>query len=206
MPKAKRSILPGFPKNFVFETREQIETYLASERVTCLLCGHNYRILETHLRSVHEITGDDYRSMYGLPFTRGLCGASFSEQRMEHGRRLYEENQERQSAALTAAKAVQAKHGNPQRNKPVYWKRERVQYDRAVYDEFVRRVLSGRAVCDVENDPDMPTTSNVYWYMERDADFERLWQKEVSPVARPGWSLEDRFRHFPPPRKWSRAV
>ncbi|WP_414642149.1 MucR family transcriptional regulator, partial [Brevundimonas sp.] len=38
----------------------------------------DFRILETHLRGVHEMTGDEYRAKYGLPYGRGLCDAKFS--------------------------------------------------------------------------------------------------------------------------------
>ena len=125
MPYAKRDVLPGYPKEFVFETRGQIDAYLGGQRVTCLLCGHEYRILETHLRGVHSMTGDDYRELYGLPYHRGLCGSSFSERRVEQGKELWEENTERQAAALAKAKATQASTGtNPQRGKPLYWRGE----------------------------------------------------------------------------------
>lgn len=127
MPYAKRSILTGFPRPPAhFQTRAEVDQYLAGERVQCLLCGHQYRILETHLRGVHQINGDAYREMYGIPYRRGLCGSAYSERRTELGRALWAENTERQAAALASAAAVQARDGNPQRNKPTFWKFRRM--------------------------------------------------------------------------------
>ncbi len=126
MPYAKRDILSGYPKEFVFQSRADIENYFAGERVRCLLCGRDFRILDTHLRRVHSLTSDDFRERYGIPYLRGLCGSSFSEQRTEHGRTIWADNTERQAAALAKAKGVQTATGtNPQRGKPHFWRAER---------------------------------------------------------------------------------
>lgn len=145
MPYAKRDVLPGYPKVFVFETRAEIDQYLAGERVTCLLCGREFRLLDTHLRNVHKVTSDDYREMYGLPYLRGLCGSSFSERRSEHGKAIWSENEERQAAALKTARAVQAATGtNPQRAKPQFWRAERTG------DLATRRKLTAAQVATIK--------------------------------------------------------
>lgn len=177
MPYAKRTIKAGFPVDRPFQTRDEIDTYLSGDRVVCLRCGHAYRILETHLRGVHEITGDDYREIYALPFERGLCASDFSAQRIDHGKRLYEENVERQAGALAKAREAQkTAGGNPQRHKPTFWKGERTKYTRAHYEEFARRVMSGRSGNSVQRDEDMPTKAHVLRFIKMDKDFAELWK------------------------------
>ena len=63
-----------FPWLGRFETKTEIEDYLAGDKVRCLLCGKLFKALPTHLERVHDITADDYRERYGLPWKRGLCG------------------------------------------------------------------------------------------------------------------------------------
>jgi hypothetical protein len=177
MPYAKRSIKAGYPVDARFETREQIDAYFSGARVVCLQCGHSYRILEAHLRGVHGMTGDDYREMYCLPFQRGLCAADFSAQRVEHGKRLFEENQERQTAAINKAREAQRQAGgNAQRHKPDFWKKERTKFTRADFEEFARRVRSGRSGNTVQHDEDMPTKQHVLWFVKRDKEFAELWK------------------------------
>lgn len=192
MPYAKRVIVAGFPKEFVFECRADVDAYLSGDRVTCLLCGMKFRILDTHLRKVHEISSDDYRERYGLPYCRGLCGSSFSERRSENSRAMYRDNIERQSAALEAAHAVQAEYGNPQRKKPRFFSVERTRFTEADFYEFGRRVISGRTGMEVETDPDMPTKAHVFWFKKRSPKFAQFWNEQVYPAAPSGFKKADR--------------
>jgi transcriptional regulator with XRE-family HTH domain len=68
-----------FPWRGRFETKTEIEDYFAGDKVRCLLCGKRFKALPKHLELTHDITADDYRERYGLPWKRGLCGASTSE-------------------------------------------------------------------------------------------------------------------------------
>lgn len=192
MPKARKTVQPGFPKEFVFEAREAVDEYLNADRIVCLLCGNDFRSLEPHLSRAHEMSADEYREKYGLPYRRGLCCADFSERKSEQAKQMFGENRERQMAALMAAKAVQAVNGNPQRNKPTFWKNERTQYSREHYEEFVRRVLAGRAVSDVSDDEDVPTSQTVYWYMKRDKDFAKKYKSLMPLFAPVGSRVKDR--------------
>lgn len=188
MPR-KRDYIPlsGFPREFVFECREEVDAYLSGDRITCLLCGRSYKILDTHLRGAHQIDSDEYRERYGLPYRRGLCSVGFSDNCTQRNRELWSKKSELLYEALGRAKEVQRQFGNPQRNKPKFWVNESIKYDRGVYEEFIRRVLTGRAISDVGNDPDMPFPNHVRWYMERDKEFAQLWNEKVKPVAKLGW-------------------
>lgn len=179
MPRAKRKIVQGFPREFVFESREELNTYLSGDRVTCLRCGHSFRILDTHLRCAHGMTSDEYRQMYGIPYERGLCAADFSEQRVEHGKTLFENNKERQMAAMRLAIETQNKIEFRQRNKPHFWKKERTKHSADVFREFMKRVIEGRTLGEVSKDDDMPHFASVFWYMRRDQSFAIEWENSV---------------------------
>lgn len=54
MPKCKRLTLPGYPKDFVFETRADLDKYLSGDRVGAASCvGLRLVILEVATRGDH---------------------------------------------------------------------------------------------------------------------------------------------------------
>ena len=167
MPYANRTPVAGFPRADAFSTREQIDQYFADKRITCLQCGRRFQSLEPHLRQVHQMTPDDYREMYAIPYKRGLCGVEFSAIRSLRSTEMFANNEERQRAALASAKAVQAEFGNQQRHKPEFWKKERTKYTPDDFEEFLRRVSLGRSKNSVSKDDGMPTATHVAWYLKR---------------------------------------
>ena len=74
MKKSEKVALPGFPWNAKFEDKKEIDNYIAGDKIQCLLCGKWFQSLPTHLIRVHEISPDQYKEKYGLPWRRGLCG------------------------------------------------------------------------------------------------------------------------------------
>lgn len=186
------TVLPGYPKSFTFQCREEVDEYLSGQTIVCLLCGNGFRQLDAHLKGMHKISSDEYREIYGLPFMRGLCAGEYTAWRSEFSKDQFEKNRDRQLRYLAQAKAVQAENGNPQRHKPRFWKNERTGYTREHFEEFARRVLSGRAGLDVEQDDDMPSKAHVLWYMKRNKDFAQQWDMVVRPIAKVGWKPQGR--------------
>ena len=88
--KARRKIMPGYPVEKPFETRQEIDDYLNSDRLVCLLCGKTYKSLCGHL-SVHGTNADDYKEKYGLPFGAGLTCITTKTMNVKHGKRLVAE-------------------------------------------------------------------------------------------------------------------
>ncbi len=76
--KLRRKVLPGFPGQGKFQTKQKIDDYFSGDRLQCLLCGKWFQRLPTHLDMIHGIGVDEYREMYGLPWKRGLCGEELS--------------------------------------------------------------------------------------------------------------------------------
>ena len=61
-----------------FRTRQEVERYFGGKTIKCLLCGGRFRRLGGHLSVKHGMSVDDYRSRFGLPWSRGLTSAASS--------------------------------------------------------------------------------------------------------------------------------
>ena len=59
-----------------FKTRREVERYFDGDTIECLLCGQHFKRLQTHLAAKHEMTADQYKRQFGLPWTRGLTSAT----------------------------------------------------------------------------------------------------------------------------------
>jgi len=77
-----------------FRTRGEIDRYFRGKTIKCLLCGRRFRRLGGHLASKHNVSVDEYRSRFGLPWTRGLVSADsvansgWTEERKARARRV----------------------------------------------------------------------------------------------------------------------
>jgi len=76
---SRRVVLDGFPWVGVFKTEKEVQEYFNGDRIQCLLCGRSFKTLVTHLLKIHNISVDDYKIRYGLPWTRGLACSETSE-------------------------------------------------------------------------------------------------------------------------------
>lgn len=68
----RRRVLPGYPIDRPFETKEEVVAYLSHQRVTCLLCGKKFKGMSQHLVIIHEMDPDTYRERYHIPWTYSL--------------------------------------------------------------------------------------------------------------------------------------
>ena len=68
-----------------FKTKAELAEYFGEELLTCLLCGKKRRALGTHLRRVHEKTVDEYKELFGIPWSYGLVCRATAE---SHSRAL----------------------------------------------------------------------------------------------------------------------
>ena len=58
-----------------FRTRREVRRYFGGKTIKCLLCGKRFGRLSFHLAAKHGVTTDDYKSQFGLPWSRGLTSA-----------------------------------------------------------------------------------------------------------------------------------
>jgi len=74
----------GYPVEKPFSSIEDVREYLSGDRVVCLLCGRSYKVLSSHLKAKHDMTTDEYRERYRIPWSYGLCGTEHVEIQREH--------------------------------------------------------------------------------------------------------------------------
>lgn len=92
--RQKRKVLPGFPWEGMFQTKEEVDAYFAGDKIQCLLCGKWYqRISSAHLTFIHGISSDEYRARYGLPWGRGLTAESLHKKMGDSNKRRIEKGQ-----------------------------------------------------------------------------------------------------------------
>lgn len=74
--KVSTEPLIGYPVTNAFKSAAKLRAYMDDgDRIQCLLCGRRYKALGHHLRQSHDMTADDYKEAYGIPWTYGLvCG------------------------------------------------------------------------------------------------------------------------------------
>ena len=82
---ACRVVLPGYPKAEPFKTLDEVEQYATGERVACLLCGKEYKVLSIHLWRIHALSAEDYKLRYNIPARFALTATETSEKHRAHG-------------------------------------------------------------------------------------------------------------------------
>lgn len=68
----RRRVLPGFPKEAAPMSLAQVREYFSCKKLLCLLCGRQRGNLGQHIKKIHDMEVDEYKEMYGLPWSRGL--------------------------------------------------------------------------------------------------------------------------------------
>ena len=62
------------------------EKSIQKNKIVCLECGQEFKMLSPkHLRS-HDLTGREYRGKWGLPLRQPLCAKALSERRKKAGK------------------------------------------------------------------------------------------------------------------------
>jgi hypothetical protein len=79
------SVKDGYPKTTAIPTLAEMEDYYEHDLMTCLYCGNEFSMLWQHLRGAHDVTVDEYKLEFGLPFSKGLTGKKIHEQFVENG-------------------------------------------------------------------------------------------------------------------------
>jgi predicted transcriptional regulator len=63
------------------EVKPSLKDVFKENEIVCLLCGKAYTALGTHLSTRHNITSDEYRDQFGIPFYQPLVAISKYERR-----------------------------------------------------------------------------------------------------------------------------
>lgn len=186
MPRAKRKTLPGFPKTFKFNERAALDEYLSGDRITCLLCGQSFRILDTHLKAVHGITSDDYRLEYGIPAMRGLACGEWSE---NQSRLMAERFEDPETLAKFMANVPAGKNKGkkmPFREKPLFWKAEITKNTEADWRDVGALVASGVHLAEACKRLGITSATLLAPAKKRWPHFAKWWDENVEPFRQSG--------------------
>lgn len=83
---ARRKVLPGFPVDEPFQSKEAVLEYLDHDKITCLCCGKQFsKLAGPHLQKIHGLTDDQYKEKYHIPYTYALAG---KDVRLRHSQNL----------------------------------------------------------------------------------------------------------------------
>jgi predicted transcriptional regulator len=58
-----------------FHSIAAVDAWLNRDRLPCPQCGQRFEHLGRHLAASHDMSADDFRTLYGIPHNRGLVGA-----------------------------------------------------------------------------------------------------------------------------------
>lgn len=209
--RARRKVLPGFPvERPPFNSPQDVYDYLSGVgeyeapegRIVCLLCGKNYRSIGQHLWSIHQVNVDEYRERYGLPWSVGVASPDCREtygaatrKKIDNGWKpgcTGEELAERFARSTHRTRAPYRDH------MPCGPLPEPVKIPESVWDEFLRRVASGRTPGEVLKDSGMPVYSCLYSKRQSDREFAARYDAIVDElpfsVQARGGMLGHRFK------------
>ncbi len=201
--RVNEKLLPGFPRNRKFQTKEEVDAYFASDKIQCLLCRKWFkRIGGTHLTRKHGITADDYREMYGLPWRRGLTGKLNHEQNVQMGKRTFaNRDKELMLERLHSVKASPPRPPQPfmkdmiSRMSQEFCERAR-KYRREDFEAILERMRDQRRTLgDVCNDPDMPSRSSWTQYANKHPEMKITYRETIYSLP---YSLQARIQSLSP--------
>lgn len=87
---ARHKVFPGFPIEECFSTPEKLDEYFGGTKIVCMRCGKKYRTLGVHLKTIHGMEPDEYREIYGIPWTYGLSCAATTQLHSDEAKRKIE--------------------------------------------------------------------------------------------------------------------
>ena len=179
--KAQPKVLPGYPWEGKFQTKDEVRAYLDETKVTCLLCGRKYIHLACHIALGHDVSCDDYKERYGIPWSYGLAGKDFRDFNVRLGKKLYREGRLPQQSRETIAKMLEASGKRLRRDEEPAWNR----YKPEDYEEYLRRIASCRTVRDVGKDRDMPGQTLFFRYMKANPEFSEKFIATLDALPYP---------------------
>lgn len=90
-----------------FHSIAAVDAWLNRDRLPCPRCGERFEHLGRHLAASHDMSADEFRTLYGIPHNRGLVGA-----------RLKRRFADRQRLELSRDRGHRAKFVGARRRRP----------------------------------------------------------------------------------------
>ncbi|MBI4030178.1 MAG: MucR family transcriptional regulator [Proteobacteria bacterium] len=190
-----------------FSTKEEVNAYFDEEKLLCLYCGNRYEALFKHLQISHDITPDEYRKEFGLPWRIGLAGTRLKKKlrKIMNGQRKEgilpmrpsEEHMKklRKSIKNRRPSTDVAKNSWHRRGLEAHGRTE--PWGATDFEEYLRRIRTGRTLTEVGKDDDMPSREVFDEYLRTNLafreKFERAWDMLPFSVQIRGNRLGLRF-------------
>lgn len=175
-----------------FTTKAEVDAYFAQDPLPCLICGKPFVRLSHHVPRMHAMQADEYRATFGIPWGRGLISESLrlkqagimNEQRAagilprspspEHIARIQILAKHRRPTAACVKDALSL-HGLE-----MHGRSERLAL--ADFEEFLRRIATGRTITEVGHDPDMMARETFDTYCRRNPEFNARVEKVLDDL------------------------
>jgi hypothetical protein len=184
MKKSEKGALPGFPWKGKFTTKAEIDQYISNpDGIQCLICGRFFENLSGHLWIFHDISHEQYRDDYGLPWRKGLVSRKVSKKlssiltkRIKNG--SFKPNADNKACVekirsgairkdqpyLTQIKSEKAK-GLSKKN---------IRHSRNDYEKVLTVMLKNKvALQEACSDEKLPASSRVLGYAESNPEFRK---------------------------------
>ena len=180
--------------NRQFKTKEEIEEYFSGDRIQCLICNKWYKEIGWHLKAKHELSCDEYKEMFGLPWSRGLVSEDLHNKKSDIAKELsacgrigqhfnVEDFREKRNKVLRKpvqpfqsdfAKKLGTWALSKYRN-PCPPGRERIWFD-ADFERYLDELKNtGKTIMEVYKQGQLPHPNMLYRYAKQNLDFgERL--------------------------------
>lgn len=56
-----------------FKSDQEVQEYFNQDRLPCLLCGKTFKLLGKHLLRAHDMSGDEYKEIFNIPWGQALA-------------------------------------------------------------------------------------------------------------------------------------
>ncbi len=187
MPRKLPPAPPGFPWNGKFKEVSELKKYFAQDKLQCLLCGREYGNLGLHITRGHNISHDDYKVRFGIPWTYGLAGQDFKTTNSKRLKKLRKQGKIPQSpskqhlkrlhAARSKSRQIVEAFRNDSRRKILEQHGRTEKWQPQDYEEFLKRIAKGRTPHEVSQDKDMPGVHAFNKYAKDNSAFMKRYQK-----------------------------
>ena len=184
MKANEKSALPGFPWKGQFTTKDEINKYFFNpDGIQCLLCGRFFNNLSGHLNFIHDISHEQYRARYGLPWRKGLVSRQVSKKlssiltkRIKNG--SFKPNADNKACVEKilsgAMRKDQPYHTAIKSEKAKKLSKKNIKHDRKDYEKVLSVMLKNKiALREACMDENLPASSRVLGYAESNPGFRK---------------------------------
>ena len=205
MKKREINSIPGFPWKGQFKTKDEIDQYFSDpDGIQCLLCGRYFEFLSGHLRKSHDISHEQYRDWYGLPWRKGLVSRTVSKKissnltkRIKNGSFIPKaDNKAAVNGIHVARKKDQPYITRIKAEKARGLSKRNIKHGRKDYEKVLTVMRQNKvALREACMDENLPASSGVLGYAESNPEFRKKLMDTYYALP---YDVQARARMFSP--------